>query len=134
MSVNRHKMHLHILPEDDANRQIAKAFQAHHAVNFTKTQVLPEARGWNRVVDDFEAVHCSELKRYPNRYLILLIDFDGDSARRQLVQSKIPEDIQGRVFVIGVWIAPESLKRDLGSYETIGTALAEDCFCTGPLG
>ena len=56
------------------------------------------------------------------------IDFDEDAKRRQSVQAKIPADLQERVFVIGVWSEPERLKTQIGSYERIGAALAEDCF------
>ncbi len=31
------------------------------------------------------------------------------------------------MFVLGVWSEPEDLRADLGSYETIGLALARDC-------
>jgi hypothetical protein len=31
------------------------------------------------------------------------------------------------VFILGTLTEPEALKRDLGSYETIGLALAQDC-------
>ena len=128
MKANRHQSHLHILPEDDANRQIAKGFESHGSVRDVKMQVLPEARGWGRVLDEFDATHSNALKKYPNRFLVLLIDFDEDGKRRQLILSKIPADFRERVFVLGVWSEPERLKRQLGSYETIGAALAEDCF------
>jgi len=32
-----------------------------------------------------------------------------------------------RVFILGAWTEPEDLKADLGSYETIGLAMAKDC-------
>jgi hypothetical protein len=35
--------------------------------------------------------------------------------------------LKDRVFVLGVWSEPEALKANLGSYETIGMAMAEDC-------
>jgi hypothetical protein len=31
------------------------------------------------------------------------------------------------VFILGVWTEPEELRANLGSYETIGMALAKDC-------
>jgi hypothetical protein len=39
----------------------------------------------------------------------------------------IPGHLQDRVFVLGVWTEPEAVRADLGSYETIGRALAKDC-------
>jgi len=40
----------------------------------------------------------------------------------------IPEHLTERVFILGAWNDPEALKRaDLGDYETIGRAMAQDC-------
>jgi hypothetical protein len=35
--------------------------------------------------------------------------------------------LTGRVFILGALTEPEALKADLGSYETIGLAMARDC-------
>jgi hypothetical protein len=35
--------------------------------------------------------------------------------------------LRDRVFILGARSEPEALKPDLGSYETIGRALAKDC-------
>jgi len=59
--------------------------------------------------------------------MILLIDFDNKEARLQGVQAKIPTRLTDRVFVLGALTEPEDLKNDLGSFETIGLALAKDC-------
>jgi len=127
VTVNRHQPHVQIVPEDGANRQIAKGFESHQSVRESKLQVLPEARGWGRVLGDFESIHTNELRRFPSRYLILIIDFDNDSGRLALFQSRTPPDLQDRVFVLGTWSEPERLKKDLGSFETMGRLLAEDC-------
>lgn len=79
MSVNRHLPHVLVLPEDDANRQIANGFLLHHAIGNRKIQVLEEAGGWLHAVET------------------------------------------------------EALRASLGSYESIGLRLAEDCYeMTGP--
>jgi hypothetical protein len=39
----------------------------------------------------------------------------------------IPERLRERVFVLGTWSEPEELRETLGTYETIGRALAKDC-------
>ena len=39
----------------------------------------------------------------------------------------IPESLADRVFIPGVLAEPEELKMQLGSYETIGKAMADDC-------
>ena len=59
--------------------------------------------------------------------MILLIDFDGREERLQYAKARIPERLIGRVFILGALSEPESLRANLGSYETIGLALARDC-------
>jgi len=58
---------------------------------------------------------------------VLLIDFDGNSDRLNAAKAAIPIHLQDRVFVPGAWTEPEELRKKLGSYETIGLAMAEDC-------
>jgi hypothetical protein len=129
MSVNKHIRHLLILPEDDANRQIANGF--HLGLDQSvqrKVQVLGVAEGWREVLSRFERDHVAEMERNPNRSMVLLIDFDDDAARLDTVRDKIPERLRERVFVLGAQSEPESLKRaGLGSYEKIGQAIARDC-------
>jgi hypothetical protein len=45
----------------------------------------------------------------------------------QDAKGRIPGHLMKRVFILGALSEPESLRKDLGSYETIGLALAEDC-------
>jgi hypothetical protein len=59
--------------------------------------------------------------------MVLLIDFDGHGGRLAEAQALIPPALRDRVFVIGALTEAERLKAQLGSYETIGRALAEDC-------
>lgn len=128
MSVNRYQPHVLVLPEDDANRQIANGF--HLQIDLAlqrRMQVLPVAGGWNDVLDQFRSEHISELTRHPNRVMVLLIDCDGDADRRRVAKTSIPPTLTERVFILGVLTEPEQLKPDLGSYEQIGSALASDC-------
>jgi hypothetical protein len=68
------------------------------------------------------------MDRYPNRFMVLLIDFDGHEDRLPYAKKAIPERLTDRVFILGAFTEPEDLKRaGLGSYETIGMALAKDC-------
>jgi len=39
----------------------------------------------------------------------------------------LPDHLKERVFILGAWSEPEELRQDLGSYETIGLAMARDC-------
>lgn len=48
MSVNNYKPHLLVLPEDEANRQLANGFLQDFSLNLRCIQVLPIAGGWAR--------------------------------------------------------------------------------------
>ena len=127
---NREKPHIHVLPEDDANRQIANGFLNHPAVNKGRIQVLQPAGGWLKVLQSFTDTHIPGLRRYAERLFILMIDFDGIDARLKKVQAAIPDEFLRRVFVLGARTEPENIKRaipGISSYEKIGWALAEDC-------
>jgi hypothetical protein len=128
MSVNKHKPHILVLPEDDANRQIANGFILDLNLNSRAIQVLPEARGWKDVVDKLTNDYASTMRQYPHRMIALLIDFDEDKDRLIYVKQQIPDILKNRVFVIGVLSEPERLSRDINkSFEKIGEALAKDC-------
>jgi len=128
MSVNKYLPHVLVLPEDDANRQLANGFLLDPSLLTRKIQVLPAAGGWTQVLDRFVSDHIVEMGRYPDRYMVLLIDFDRDDGRLTKAKAKIPERLTDRVFVLGTLSQPESLRHaNLGSYEEIGSAMAKDC-------
>ena len=85
------------------------------------------AGGWKRALDSFESDHVREMDRYPNRFMVPLIDFDGHEDRLSYAKKAIPTRLVDRVFIPCVWAEPEELRADLGSYETIGKAMAQDC-------
>ena len=127
MSVNRYQPHVFILPEDDANRQLALGFLQKTASSH-QIYLLPVAGGWSHVCDEFKSDHVTAMHRFDNRAMILLVDFDNDPNRLDRVQAVIPADLLDRVFVLGVRPEPEALKQaGLGSYEEIGKAMADDC-------
>lgn len=129
MSVNKNRPHILVLPEDDANRQLATGFQL--ALDFARhrqMQVLPVAGGWLEVLDRFQKEHVGDMVRFSERHVVLLIDFDGREDRLEHVRSQIPTEVSDRVFILGVWSEPERLKEaGLGGYEAIGSRLANDC-------
>jgi hypothetical protein len=129
MGVNREKPHVFVLPEDDANHQLATGFALGlDQLVGGRFKVLPVARGWIRVLDLFLSDHVAGMRIYPEGFMILLVDFDGDGARLQNVHARIPSDLVDRVFVLGSWLEPQDLTRSgLGSYEEIGLSLAQDC-------
>lgn len=127
MSANPYKPHVLVLPEDDANRQLANGFQLDQSLLTRQIQVLEEVGGWGQVVDRFCSNHIDGMNRYPERFMVLLIDFDGDEHRLEKVKAKIPEHLSERVFILGASTNPEALRASFGSYETIGLAMARDC-------
>src|SRR5262249_13953650 len=127
MSVNRYQPHVLVLPEDDANRQLANGFLLDQSLSTRKIQVLEEAGGWNEVLNRFRSDHIIEMHRYPHRFMVLLIDFDGREDRLDNAKAIIPDHLKDRVFILGTWSEPEALRQDLGSYETIGLKMAKDC-------
>jgi hypothetical protein len=128
MSVNKYQSHVLVLPEDDANRQLANGFLLDPSLLIRQIQVLGVAGGWEGVLDRFKREHVPEMHKYPHRFMVLLVDFDADKGRLDQAKSVIPEQLIDRVFVLGAWTEPEPLKSaNLGSYETIGMAMAKDC-------
>ena len=127
--MNDYKPHVLVLPEDDANRQLANGFLMdpfllHHGI-----QVLEPAGGWLRVLDRFVADNVSGMQQFEQRHMVLLIDFDNRGEERLAeVKNRIPSRLIDRVLVLGVWTEPEALKRATrDSFETIGKAMARDC-------
>ena len=128
MSVNRERPHILVLPEDDANRQIAVGFQQRIAKNGRQFQILSPSGGWRHVRDSFTSTHNAEMRRYPARLMVLLVDFDESPTRLQDVLSEVDSSVSDRVFVLGAHKEPEDLKTNLRSnFEKIGQALAADC-------
>lgn len=128
MSINRYLPHVLVLPEDDANRQMANGFILDPSLLIRNIQVLPVAGGRARVLEVFLTDHLAGMDRYPDRLMVLLIDFDDTTAWLDDAKARIPVHLTGRVFVLGALSDPEALRKaSLGSYETIGLALAKDC-------
>lgn len=129
MSVNSYLPHLLVIPEDDANREIANGFVLNTRIQDRKVQVLPVSGGWMRVVEAFVRDHVSGMQKFPDRRVLLLIDFDGDViTRKAYVESQIPALVSDRVFVLGVESEPERLQAACKkNRELIGEVLADEC-------
>jgi hypothetical protein len=125
---NDYMPHVSVLPEDDANRQLIVGFLLDPYLSFYRVNVLRVAGGWGKVLQRFQSTHIAEMRKNQNRFMILLIDFDKREGRFAKAKAVIPKDLEDRVFILGVWSEPEDLRKDgLGTYETIGQALAKDC-------
>jgi hypothetical protein len=129
MGTNNYRAHVHVIPEDDANRELANGFVLGMPSVYSRAiQILHPADGWIKLLDKFESFHVLEMRTYPLRHIVLLIDFDDDANRLNRIKSRVPADLEDRVFVLGTESEPENLKPQLGPYfETIGLGLAEDC-------
>jgi hypothetical protein len=111
MSVNRYQPRVLVLPEDDANRQLANGFVLDlNAAVLTRIQVLEEVGGWHEVLNHLQSDHIADMNRYTNRFIVLLIDFDRHGGRLNEARSRIPEPLRDRVFILGAWSEPEDLK------------------------
>ena len=128
MAINKYKPHVLMIPEDDADRQMANGFLLDPLLFSQRIQVLEEAGGWARVLDVFESDHIAGMESWPLRFVVLVIDFDDQETRLASAKSRIPANLSERVFIIGSLTNPERLRQELGrSYEAIGQALAQDC-------
>ena len=127
--MNKYEHCVYVIPEDDANRQIADGFALHRHVDSRRVQVMPPAGGWNYVLTTFQKEYVQKLRDYPKAHVVMLIDFDNCfDVRRVNFENNIPADIKPRVFVVGSKGTPEKLKNSLNkSFEEIGTSLAGDC-------
>ena len=139
MAADKHQKHIHILPEDDANRELANGFSI--GLNETvarRIQVLPVAGGWINVLDKFLSNHVKGMQQFHNRFMILLIDFDRDVGRLEFATNRIPQSLRERVFILGSVDEPqqlikagcykaEDLKRVGSKLEAIGYAMARAC-------
>ena len=129
MSPNYAKPYVLVLPEDKANSDLATGF--HLGVDFSRQrqmQVLRPSRGWIDLLECFKADHVSRMRGNGNQLMVLLIDLDDREDRLTFAKAQIPSDLTERVFVLSAMSEPEALKAaGLGSYEIIGSKLANDC-------
>ena len=133
MSGNREKLHVIVLPEDEANEKIANGFLLSLNINARAIIIDKYAGGWRKVVSKFTDQLVPEMRKYRACATVLLIDFDcyeGSSYEDRLhkVTRAIPDDLKNRVFVLGVLSEPEKLKaKSRMSFEKIGETLADGC-------
>jgi hypothetical protein len=95
VSVNRYQPHVLVLPEDDANRQLANGFLLDQYLSIWKIQVLEEVGGWAQVLECFLSDHVVEMDRYSGRFMVLLIDFDRREERLQDATSENSRTLGG---------------------------------------
>ena len=127
MSVNKYKDHILVLPEDDATRQMAVGFYL-KVPDQRLMQILPFSGGWKNVLESFLLEYQPTMQNLPNRYVVLVIDFDKSENRLQHIKDQIDSNVLARVFILGASLEAEDLRRSVGAnLETIGQLLAQDC-------
>lgn len=129
MSVNKYRPHVFVIPEDDADRQIAVGFLLHPRVAARQVQVVEPAGGWAKVLDTLKQEYVPLLLQNAQTHVVMIVDFDGDAAgRRSYFEAEIPQALRTRVFLIGPRDTPEILRKSLRKgYEEIGRSLAGEC-------
>ncbi len=129
MSKSKYKEQVWVLPEDDANRQIAQGFILEASVKDRSIHLLPVAGGWAAIRDCFKHEYNNELLKRSLCSMVLLVDFDDRGTRRlEEVLSGVDAALRDRVFVLGAQGEPERLRTALRmTYEQIGRALAKEC-------
>jgi len=133
MSTNKYQKHILVLPEDDANRQIAHGFAKEPKLNDRVIEVARSAKGWRNVLNAFQNTYVHKMDKGKGKmmFLLMLIDFDGQYEKRLgYIKNEIPDELKERVFVLGAQSEPENLKNkiaNLKTFENIGKALAQDC-------
>ncbi len=129
MAVNRYSDHILVVPEDDANRQLANGFITHFSVKPRAIQVLNPEGGWLKVFSRFQSSLIDDLRNYPKMHLVLLVDFDNDYQNRiQQFKNECPTELCDRFYILGAKSEPESIKKAMSkNYEAIGNLLVEDC-------
>lgn len=131
--MNKFIHHIFVIPEDEADREIADGFVNNERVDDRRIQVMPVARGWPNVLTTLEDEYIVRLRKYTLGHVVMLVDFDDQGGDRMArFRQVIPDDLRGRVFVVGSSMNPEALKDALRlSAEQIGWQLAEDCALGG---
>jgi hypothetical protein len=126
---NPYKPHVVVLPEDRANEEIVNGFNNFLDLYSRAIQIERPAGGWENVVEKFQKNHVSEMEKFPERMMVLLMDFDENYEYRfSYAKERIPEYLENRVFVLGVLSEPEKLRTDIKkNFENIGESLAKDC-------
>lgn len=88
--MNKYQPHILVLPEDDANRQIANGFLLEPDLDPRRIQILPNAGGWMAVRECFEIDYLNAMRALPLRHMVLLVDFDEQGDRLTLVREVVP--------------------------------------------
>ena len=121
---------LAILPEDNPYRDLALGFRSHPGLESDILSIRRNCKGWLKVFELLQKKILREMRRKKSLYVLLLIDFDKYREERVAKLNGLPEDLRGRIFLMGCSKDSEKFKRTLGGgmAENIGYNMAEHCF------
>jgi hypothetical protein len=129
MAVNRLIQHLYIIPEDDANRQMAIGFERDDRVRPRAIQIVAPAGGWMKALERLKKDYFDLLRKNRKTHVMVLIDCDDEADRIKDALANVPTELKDRVFILGTLNEPEVLKKSLSiPLEEIGALVAEECF------
>lgn len=129
MAANRYAPHLYVIPEDDANRQIAVGFEKDYRIKPRSIQIIGPAGGWKKALEKLSDDYYRILESNHNSRVLVIIDCDGDAERISRALGEVPAHLRGRVFIVGTMSEPEVLKKTFNTtLEKIGQAIADECF------
>jgi hypothetical protein len=129
MSVSKYKPHLYVVPEDKADKDFAVGFELDPRLVVGSFQVMPLAGGWLKVLDLIRDEYIPKLQKNQFSHVLGIIDCDGDHERIENELAKFPDEVAGRIFLLGAIQTPEVFRQKIGDKsERIGERMAEECF------
>lgn len=129
MSVNYEKNHLYVILEDEKYQKIMNGVNLSLHVNNDAIKVSHLSGGWGKVFKDFQS-SIKLLKKFQERHILLLMDFDYEfDSRLEKFHKSVPEELKNRAFILGI---DNKESEDLAKYfkcnaEEVGKKLVEDC-------
>ena len=89
---------------------------------------MKPAGGWAPVMETIISEYLPKLRSNPHTTVVGIIVDDHEHRIAEQLE-RIPEDLRGRVFLLGTLQNPETFKASVQlSFEGIGEALADECF------
>lgn len=129
MSVNYYKEHLYVILEDEEYQKIMNGVNLSHHIDSAVIKISNFSDGWGKVFKDFQS-SIKLLKKFQERHILLLMDFDYEfDSRLEKFHKSVPEELKNRVFILGI---DNKESEDLAKYfkcntEEVGKKLVKDC-------
>lgn len=129
MGVNYYKKHLYVILEDEEYQKIMIGVNLSQHVNDGVIKICNFSDGWGKVFKDLEN-SINLLKKFTDRHIVLLMDFDHDfETRIEEFRKLVPSEFKNRIFILGI---DHKESEDLAKYfkcnaENVGKKLVENC-------